>query len=187
MKISQRQPLPLRLLPIDALDRMAAQVGHHGFAKRRIERLGAESREEPEALQLVLYRILHLSKAQLDALSVQTVVKLRHDVRGSDIDARHRLRRYHDPAHGRGRTRHRTEYTVAEQLRVCKEKRRIPTEQHQTGNEASLRVAADVMVALQKFDAPEHCRMRAPTVPKELNNSDHDCDPDAGKGAKHRD
>ena len=55
---------------------MGFEIAAHGFAERREERLLAEAREEPEALQLVLDRILHLGKAQLDARGVQGVVEL---------------------------------------------------------------------------------------------------------------
>jgi len=61
----------------------------------------------PAALQFVLDRILHLRKVKLNALCVQTVVELRDDVRGGDVDTRHWLSRDHDPTNGRGRTRHR--------------------------------------------------------------------------------
>jgi hypothetical protein len=46
------------ILPVHPLDRMGREVGAHRFAEGREEGLFAEAREEPEALQLVLYRIL---------------------------------------------------------------------------------------------------------------------------------
>ena len=56
--------------------RDGCEVGPDGLAERREERLRAEAREEPEALQLVLDRVLHLREAQLDAVGAQRVVEL---------------------------------------------------------------------------------------------------------------
>src|SRR5215468_9928952 len=64
------------VLPVEPLDTMGRTVGACRFAQGRKEGVFAEAREEPEALQLVLDRILHLGKAQLDAGGVQGVVEL---------------------------------------------------------------------------------------------------------------
>jgi len=55
---------------------MSRAVGAHRFAEGHEEGLLAEAREEPDALQLVLDRILYLGETQLDASSVQSVVEL---------------------------------------------------------------------------------------------------------------
>ena len=74
---------------------MDRAVGAHRFAERREEGLFAEAREEPEALQLVLDRILHLGETQLDTGGVQGVVELADGIGRGDVDARDRLRRDH--------------------------------------------------------------------------------------------
>jgi len=53
---------------------MCRKVGIHRFAESRKEGLLAKAREESEAPQLVLDRILHLCKAQFDAGGVQGVI-----------------------------------------------------------------------------------------------------------------
>ena len=53
---------------------MGCEVSIHRFAESRKEGLFTEAREESEALQLVLDRILHLCKAQFDAGGVQGVI-----------------------------------------------------------------------------------------------------------------
>ena len=59
------------IFPVDPLDGMSREVGAYRFAEGREEGLFAEAREEPEALQLVLDRILHLGETQLDTGGVQ--------------------------------------------------------------------------------------------------------------------
>ena len=83
-------------------------------AERREEVLFAEPREELEALQLVFDRILHFSKAQLDACRVQGVVELADDVSGGHIDAGDRLGRYHQPAYRCRRARYCVESAIVE-------------------------------------------------------------------------
>jgi hypothetical protein len=61
---------------------MDGEIAAHCFVNDRKERLLAEAREEPEALQLVLDRILHLGEAQLDACGGKGVVELGDDVGG---------------------------------------------------------------------------------------------------------
>jgi hypothetical protein len=51
------------ILPVDPVYRMRRKVGIHRFAESRKEGLFAKAREESEAPQLVLDRILHLCKA----------------------------------------------------------------------------------------------------------------------------
>src|ERR1700746_213756 len=62
------------ILPVDPVYRMRRKVGIHRFAESCKEGLFAKAREESEAFQLVLDRILHLCKAQFDAGGVQGVI-----------------------------------------------------------------------------------------------------------------
>jgi hypothetical protein len=41
------------------------------------------------------------------------------------------------------------------------------------------------VIALDTFDAAEHGRMRAPTVPEELNDGNYNRESNAGNGAEH--
>ena len=86
------------IFPVDPLDGMGREVGAHRFAEGREEGLFAEAREESEALQLVLDRILHLGETQLDAGGVQGVVELADGIGCRDVDAGDRLSRDHQPA-----------------------------------------------------------------------------------------
>ena len=54
--------------------------------------------EQPESLQFVLDRSLHLREAQFDAGRVKGLVELDQGVGGGDIDARDRRGRDHEPA-----------------------------------------------------------------------------------------
>ena len=74
-----------------------------------------------------------------------------------------------------------------EEFRVRKEERRVPAEQHEPRNDASVRMARDVMIARHRVDAAEHCRVRPPAVPQKLDHGDHDRERDAGDGAKDGD
>src|SRR5215813_1704325 len=126
------------LLPVYPLDGMDLEVGAHCFAERREEAPLAEPRKEPETLQLVLDRILHLGEAQLDACRVQGVVELADDVGGGHVDAGNRLGRYHQPAHRCRRARYRVQDPIVEQFGVGEEQRCIPTEQHEPRNQAGM-------------------------------------------------
>ena len=68
-------------LALDGDVGVSVEKGAHRFPQRREEALCTQPREQPEALELVLDRILHLREAQLDALGVQTVVELHDDRR----------------------------------------------------------------------------------------------------------
>src|SRR6516162_1757097 len=90
------------ILPVNPFDWMDGQVGAHRFAKGREKVFLAEARKQPKALQLVLDRILHLGKAELDAGSVQCIVKLADNISSGDVNTRDRLSRDHEPADGHG-------------------------------------------------------------------------------------
>jgi len=62
--IFARREMALRaaILPVDPLYGMAREVGAHRFIEGREEGLLAKAGEDPEALQLVFDRILHLGE-----------------------------------------------------------------------------------------------------------------------------
>ena len=124
----------------------------------------AELTEESEALQLVLDRILQLGEAQLDVGLPQSFVELGKDVRSSDVDARYGLGRHNQPAYWSWGPFRGLDDALMKQLGIGEEQRRVPTEEDETGNEARVWIATDVVIA---FDA---CRL----VPKRLSG-----------GAKH--
>ena len=76
------------IFPVDPLDGMSRKVGAHCFAEGREEGSFAEAREELEALQLVLDRILHLGETQFDTRGMQGIVELADGIGCGDVDAR---------------------------------------------------------------------------------------------------
>jgi len=104
--IGERYAIHLAVLraifPLNPLNEMGRTVSAHRFAEGREGSLFAEAGKEPEALQLVLNRILHLGETKLDAGGMQGVVEFADDVGCGDVHARDRLRRDHQPADGRG-------------------------------------------------------------------------------------
>ena len=112
---------------------MGDEVAADSFLDGGKETLLAEVREKPEALQLVLDRILHLGEKHLDAGGGQCVVELGDSVSGGDVDAGHRLGGDDEPSDRGGRTRDGVENPVVEELGVGEEERRIPAEQDEPG------------------------------------------------------
>ena len=97
----------------------------------------AELREQPEALQLVLHRVLQLGEAKLDAArrscsssstSASAAVTSTLVIGSAATTTR-------APASA---TLDRREHPLAEQLGIGEEQRRVPAEQHQAGDPASL-------------------------------------------------
>src|SRR5262249_11768378 len=84
------------------------------FLERRKEVLLPEMREQPEAFQLVLHRILHFGEAHLDAGGLERLVELANGVRGGDGDAGDGRRWRPEPADRGRRARDRVEHAVAE-------------------------------------------------------------------------
>src|SRR4029077_16862519 len=78
------------------------------------------------------------------------------------------------------------EDSLVEELGVGEEERCVPTKQHQAGNATRSGIARDVVVAANTIDSTEHCEVRPPAVPQELDNRDNYCDSDAGNHTKHR-
>jgi Sigma-54 interaction domain len=84
--------------PLDLPVRVNREIAANRFLDRCKEGLLAEAREESEALQLVLHRVLHLGKAHLDTRGVKRLVELANDVARGDVDAGDGLGRYDEPA-----------------------------------------------------------------------------------------
>ena len=173
--------------PIRPIHRVALQVTVGRSPDGRKKETFADPCEQSETLELVLHGILELGEAQLDAGFAQRLVQFGEHVGGGDVHAGHRLRRDDQPAHGRRRSRDGLENALLEQLGVGEEQRRVPAEQHQTGICRASRIALDVVVALDAFGASQHRGMRAPAIPQELDDRDHDRKADAGDGAENRD
>src|SRR6187455_1840077 len=70
----------LPVLPILPLHPFRLDVAAHRLADRREEALLAEAAKEPEALELVLDRVLHLGEAEVDAGGAQGLLQLLDDV-----------------------------------------------------------------------------------------------------------
>src|SRR5262245_23140825 len=100
--IARRLALRRAVLPVDPFDGIGGEVGADRFADGCEEGLLAKVREEPEALQLVLYGVLHFGETQLDARRAQGLVELADRVGGGNVYAGDGLRRDHQPA-DRGR------------------------------------------------------------------------------------
>ena len=81
---------------------MRREIDTHRFAHGCEESLLTQTRQELEASQLVLHRILHLGEAQFNACGAERVIELAERVACGDVDAGDRLCGDHDPAHRRG-------------------------------------------------------------------------------------
>src|SRR5512139_453550 len=165
---------------------MGREIAVDGRPHGGEEGLLAKLRKQPESLQLVLDRVLHLGEAQLDARCVQGMVQFGQHVGGGDVHAGDRFGRHDQPAHRRRRSGHRIERALVEQFGVGEEQRRIPAEQDQAGDQARAGIALDVVVALDALRTSEDGRVRAPAVPQEFDHGDHDRQADAGNRAEHR-
>ena len=107
-------------------------------------------------------------------------------VGGSDVHAGDRFRRNDQPAHRRRRCGHRIQHAVMEQLGVGEEQGRIPAKQDQAGDQAGIGIALDVVVALDALGASQNRGVRAPAVPQEFDDGNHDRQADARNRAQHR-
>src|SRR5262245_11695700 len=87
----------LAILPIQPFHGVLSEIGAHSLTNGCEGVLAAEPRREPEAFQLVFDRILHLGKAQLDALGMQCIIELGNRVRGRDVDTGDGLSRDDEP------------------------------------------------------------------------------------------
>ncbi|MCY1455704.1 hypothetical protein D9M71_728570 [compost metagenome] len=116
---------------------------------------------------------------------MQGVVQFGEHVGGGHVDAGDRFCGDHQPAHGRGRCRDGVEHAVAEQFGVGEEQGRIPAKQDQAGGQVCVGVAFDVVVALDPVGAAQYGGVRAPGVPEELDDRDHDGQADAFDRAEH--
>src|SRR6187399_1074978 len=84
--------LVLPVLPVRFVHVMTLEVAGNGCAYGRKEELFAKLCEQPEPLQLVLYRILELGKAKLDAHRLQRMVQLGDCITCGDVDIGDRFR-----------------------------------------------------------------------------------------------
>ncbi|MNT19945.1 hypothetical protein D3C72_1552330 [compost metagenome] len=116
---------------------------------------------------------------------MQRVVQFSQHVGGGHVDAGDRFCGDHQPAHGRGRCRDGVEHAVAEQFGVGEKQGGIPAKQDQAGDQACVGVAFDVVVALDPIGAAQYRGVRAPAVPEEFNDGNHDGQADALDGAEH--
>src|ERR1700736_5429330 len=87
------------ILPVFPIDIVEFQVAGNGRADGREEVALAKLRKKSKPLQLVLYGVLELGKAKLDASRVQRLVQLGDRVAGGNVDTGDRLRRDDQPTH----------------------------------------------------------------------------------------
>ncbi len=112
--------------------------------------------KSPESLELVLSAIFEFGKAQLDSCGAQRLVQLFKNVGRGDVHAGDGLCGNNHPARGRGRSCRGLENTLFEQLGVREEQGRIPAKENQAGYPARVRIARDVVVALDAFGLSQH-------------------------------
>src|SRR3954471_1042754 len=147
---SRRGVRPLQsglILPVLPVHVMKLEVTGNGDADCRKEEALAELCEQSEPLELVLYGILELGKAQRDAHRMQRIVQLRDHIARGDVDACDRLRRDDQPPYRSWRLRHRVQRAFFEQFGVGEEQGRVPPEQNQPGYPARIRISRNVMIA----------------------------------------
>src|SRR3954462_4336732 len=158
------------ILPVLPVHIMKLKVPGNGCAERRKEEALAELREQSEPLELVLYGILELGKAQRDTHRMQRIVQLRDHIAGGDVDAGDRLRRDDQPPYRSWRLRHRVQRALLEQFGVGEEQGRVPPEQNQPGYPARIGISRNVMIAFEPVCAPQHGGVRPPAIPQELDD-----------------
>src|SRR3954470_17790690 len=135
------------ILPVLPVHIMKLKVTGNGDANCRKEEALAELCEQSKPLELVLYGILELGKAQRDAHRMQRIVQLRDHIARGDIDAGDRFGRDDQPPYRSWRLRHRVQRALLEQLGVGEEQGRVPPEQNQPGYPARIRISRYVMSA----------------------------------------
>ena len=166
---------------------MDRAVGAHRLVDSREEGLFAEAREKPETLELILHRILHFGETQLDARGVQGVVEFAEAsaavtstlVTGSAVTTSQRT------GVGEFATASRTRSSNSSAL--AKNSGASQRNSTRPGIRRASRIAGDVVIALDAFDAAQHGRMRPPAIPEKLDYGDHDRETDARNGAEHGD
>jgi hypothetical protein len=62
-----------------------------------------------------------------------------------------------------------------EQLGISEKQGRIPAKQDQAGNLLGIRIARDVVVALDALDASQNRGVRPPAIPQEFDDGNDDC------------
>jgi hypothetical protein len=173
-------------LPVHPAHRMGREITADGGASCRKERRLSKPREKPESLQLVLDGILHLGHAQLDASRVQGFVELGQHVGRGHVHAGDGLCRNDQPVHRRRRCSHCVQRPLMEQLGVGEKQGRIPAKQDQPRDESRVRIARDVMVALDALGASQNRGVWAPAIPQEFDDGNRDGEADALDRAQHR-
>src|SRR4030095_7431098 len=61
----------------------------------------------------------------------------------------------------------------------------IPTEQKQSRNQPRIRIAFEIMVTGNIFNAPQNSIMRAPSIPQKFNHGNYDRQTNSGNGAEY--
>ena len=78
------------------------------------------------------------------------------------------------------------QHMLVELLGVGEEQRCIPAEEHQPGDEACIRVAGEIVVALYTICPTQHRIVRSPAIPDELQQGNDNGEQDARDGSKDR-
>src|SRR4029078_1227431 len=65
-------------------------------------------------------------------------------------------------------------HSFLKQFRIGEKQGRIPTKEHKTGDETRLRLAANVMIALDALCSAKDGGMRSPGIPEKFNDCEDD-------------
>ena len=106
---------------------------------------------------------------------MQRLVEFNKHIGCRDVHACDRFRRNNKPAHCAMGAGYRIQNTFLEQLRICEKERCIPTEEDEAGDLLSVRIACDVVIALNVFGATQDSRVGTPTIPQKFDDRDHNC------------
>src|SRR5262249_28594569 len=136
--VQTRQRSLFTVLPIDPLYLMGLEICINSLSERGEERVLAESCEDAESLQLILYRVFHFGETEFNTTVVEPIIEFTECVGGSDIDARHRFRCHYDPRRGCRCVGDSFQHTFAEQFCVGKEEWSVPTKQDKAWNQACI-------------------------------------------------
>ena len=135
--------------------------------------------------QALAHRVLELGEGQLDAGRLEFLAERAEHLAGGHVDVGHRLGGHDDPLDVAGARQ--LVDVLAEQLGVGEEDRRVESVEHEARDQARLRVALGVVVALEVVDASEQRVVGAPRSAHEAQQRQADRDPDAPQHAQHGD
>src|SRR6516162_9537626 len=115
-------------LPVDPVHRVALEVAADRGTNGREKGIFAKPREQPEALELVFYRVFEFGEAQLGSSFVQSGIQFGEGIGCGDLDASDRFCSNDQPMQRSWRFSRSFQNTRFEKLRIGKKEGGVPAE-----------------------------------------------------------